>query len=823
MNRFIAWWLRQRYEFYIVAVSVLLVAAAGLLSNDAVTGAETAATKAAATTTGRMADLIAERFSQTARQIDDLQHLGARLTDAFIAHREAGVSFLLTELRRATDQPGSMLVNVLAREPAGGLIWATRPLQGLPVQALDFDYYQAIAVNGRDTFIGRPMFSQLSSRFVIPFAAAERDAGGVLRSITIVALDAHNLKPLVTGFDLDPADTITLLREDGVVLAGSRDLGNRDPAADDSPLPRMPANGALDEIGPDPVFHQRSFLAVRRVPNAALYVVVTRNAAEALAPAAISVREVRTWAALVSVMIVLTGILVIVLFRRARAFRESERRLRDLAVSETTLRQIAAGAPVIIGMQDENRRWIYLNGAVEDIFGLSPGHCMQRAAGFTVLPEDRPMLAAAFDELAKGGGPRLIEVRSRKPDGSVIWIETLASSFVVPNAGGKPTRRFVTILRDITGRKLAEMAIRDAREEIATLLQNSPGAIYKKTFHPNGDQTTAVVNGTERLGYDAATASMPGFVRDRTSHEDWVRREAALSNCLRDGAAIIEYEMLAASGEWRWLRETMNRAEPDGDAQVIVGFVCDITADRRVKRDQAQSERLAGLGTVATGIAHELNQPLAGIMMAAENGLFILENPDLDRCQAAAKFRRIIGQFNRIAEVVDHIRRVGDPPAAVAEPFTMAEAMHGVMILTGQRLKAEGVTIACDFPADLPPIQASCVLFEQVLMHMILNAGDAYGRTGNATAGVPLPRMVVVSASADDGMVHIRIADAAGGIAPDVLDRIFDPFVTTKPGKGMGLGLSISFATVTEAGGRISARNENGGAVFDIRMPAAAA
>ena len=111
----------------------------------------------------------------------------------------------------------------------------------------------------------------------------------------------------------------------------------------------------------------------------------------------------------------------------------------------------------------------------------------------------------------------------------------------------------------------------------------------------------------------------------------------------------------------------------------------------------------------------------------------------------------------------------------------------------------------------------SAIPMEQVLINLISNAIDAYEMLGN-----DVPREVTVNGSVADDHVVLRVTDRAGGIPPHLLSRIFEPFFTTKPpGKGTGLGLALAFGTVVEMGGTITAGNENGGAVFEIRLPKA--
>jgi two-component system C4-dicarboxylate transport sensor histidine kinase DctB len=136
----------------------------------------------------------------------------------------------------------------------------------------------------------------------------------------------------------------------------------------------------------------------------------------------------------------------------------------------------------------------------------------------------------------------------------------------------------------------------------------------------------------------------------------------------------------------------------------------------------------------------------------------------------------------------------------------------------GSKLKFASVTVKWQAEATLPPILGSAISIEQVLINLIANACDAYVAR-QATA--PCKRSIDIHARQEQGMVVIEVQDQAGGIPEAVLPRVFEPFFTTKPvGQGTGLGLSISYGIVTDMGGSITVGNRDGGAWFQLRLPA---
>ena len=232
---------------------------------------------------------------------------------------------------------------------------------------------------------------------------------------------------------------------------------------------------------------------------------------------------------------------------------------------------------------------------------------------------------------------------------------------------------------------------------------------------------------------------------------------------------------------------------------------------RATQNELVQAGKLAALGQMSAAIAHEVNQPLAALRtFMASTRIFAQRG---DGKQVTKNLDLIDGLAERMASITNHLKtfaRKSEPGRP--EPVSVPRAVEGALFLIESQLKAKSVRITRDVQPDVW-VSGYAVQLEQVLVNLIRNALDA-------VADVPRPA-IEIAARADDKTVRISIADNGPGVPAEVIDRIFDPFVTTKPvGKGLGLGLSITYGIVQDFGGRISAANRpQGGAELVVELP----
>ena len=246
-------------------------------------------------------------------------------------------------------------------------------------------------------------------------------------------------------------------------------------------------------------------------------------------------------------------------------------------------------------------------------------------------------------------------------------------------------------------------------------------------------------------------------------------------------------------------------------------MINDMTALKKVQEQLVQSSKMATLGEMATGVAHELNQPLNVIRLAMNNIQNKADRGQADAQYLAAKLEKVVAQVDRASSIIDHMRIFGRKPNSEMALLDPAEVVESAMGLIGEQLRLAGIEVTSDIVDTNSCILGHRVQVEQVLLNLLANARDELDDRKANDKRIALR----VGASEDGKEVRFEVEDNGGGIAPESIDRVFEPFYTTKEvGKGTGLGLSISYGIVTEMGGVLEAHNVKDGACFSMTLPA---
>ena len=227
----------------------------------------------------------------------------------------------------------------------------------------------------------------------------------------------------------------------------------------------------------------------------------------------------------------------------------------------------------------------------------------------------------------------------------------------------------------------------------------------------------------------------------------------------------------------------------------------------------AQSERLASLGILAAGVAHEINNPLGAVMALTALTLEDLKEDDPNR----ENLQEVVRQSERCRDIVKGLLQFSRHSKVNPELADLNKILQNTLSLVTKQAQFLNITVAVNYDPQLPPVMADKSELEEVFMNILINAAQAMQERGTIT--------ITTRHSAADNSVEVLISDTGCGVPPDKIDKLFHPFFTTKEsGQGTGLGLSIAYGIITSHHGSISVESEVGkGSTFKIRLPIASA
>lgn len=519
--------------------------------------------------------------------------------------------------------------------------------------------------------------------------------------------------------------------------------------------------------------------------------------------------EKRTWSGVVSI----------------RLKRSSKRLYYDCVVNAIVKGGDVAGASVlardITGQREKEQRFTQLfeslqegvyictpegrlldaNPALAGILGYANKEELLQAP-----PEALKADATADPPLGRGGSQsgstRTREVHLRRKDGGIAVCQDTSTGVIEEGR----TVRFQGTLVDITEKRTMERQLRGQEEFRRHLLESFPDLILVVDLH--GKYTFVSPRIRELLGYGPEKL-LGTNIEDADSPQEkrelW-RSVATGQSKMASGEFGAQHE----DGNWRTM---LGMASPlldaEGKPSGVIISVRDVTTEKKLEQQIIQSERLAAMGQMIGGFAHELNNPLTSILGMAE----LLQEGGVTeggRKQVAVLHQ----QARRAAEIVQNLQYFARPPAPGRSQVDLNELVQRTVHLQSYPLRKSNITVDFLPESSLPAIVADPNQLMQVFLNLLLNAEQAIRESREkGTIRVRLGR--------NSESVWVVFHDDGPGIAPENLPHIFDPFFTTKrPGRGTGLGLSICKTVLREHGGNIEASSApGGGAVFTITLP----
>ncbi len=355
-------------------------------------------------------------------------------------------------------------------------------------------------------------------------------------------------------------------------------------------------------------------------------------------------------------------------------------------------------------------------------------------------------------------------------------------------------------------RRAREAAV-ESEARYTRLVESASDAIF--TVDANGDLTA--VNRSLERATGKARASLLGMpFHALVDARDQVTVHQALDASVAGQRTRVELRYPSATGEVRFCSLTLTPIGEGDDVSGALGVVRDVTDERRLADQLMQQEKLAAVGQLVSGVAHELNNPLASVMAFAQLLLAAPEGAALDRPAVDA----IHQEAKRAAKIVSNLltfARQHQPERRVTD---LNRVVEDTLELRRYALRIANVDIEARLDENLPLTWADPFQLQQVMLNLVANAEHALAEWDG-------PRAIMITTSHEHGYLVVRVSDSGPGVPIEHQRRIFNPFFTTKPvGEGTGLGLSISDGIVREHGGRIRLESRaGGGASFVIELP----
>jgi two-component system NtrC family sensor kinase len=430
----------------------------------------------------------------------------------------------------------------------------------------------------------------------------------------------------------------------------------------------------------------------------------------------------------------------------------------------------------------------------EELLALEPNSLNFDAA-------QRPVLGRVADER---GSLRTREVTLRRRDGTAAVC--LDTSRAVWDANGAIIR-YQGTLTDITEKRTMEMRIRQQEQFRQKLLESFPDLILVVDLDERYSFASSRIR--DLLGYrpEELVGKKIEDLQDHSPEFLQLYRDVASGRQL---FAASEYGALHRDGSWRTMRASASQLfDTENKLSGVIISVRDITVEKKFEQQIIQSERLAAMGQMIGGFAHELNNPLTAILGMSD----LLKEGEANEARNR-QLSILHQQARRATEIVQNLMYFSRPPAPGKSQVDLNELVERTLHLHAYSLRKNNITVDFLKEQNLPQVMGDPHQLMQVFLNLVLNAEQAIREARDkGTLRIRLGKT--------DKNVSVIFQDDGPGIAPDILPNIFDPFYTTKrPGRGTGLGLSICKAVLKEHSGNIEASSApGGGAVFTVTLP----
>jgi PAS domain S-box-containing protein len=496
---------------------------------------------------------------------------------------------------------------------------------------------------------------------------------------------------------------------------------------------------------------------------------------------------------------------------------ERKRAEEALAGSERNLQLIIDTIPALAWSARPDGSAEYFNQHYLDFIGLAA----EQASGWgwtaAVHPEDLNGLAATWQRIMASEAPGEAEARMRRHDGEYRWLLFRANPLRDETGA---IVKWYGVNTDIEDRKRAEVDLRRAYDSFSDA---------QRLSHTGNFTADIVVDEhiwSEELyrifEFDPAMKITVQAVRDVIHPEDLPSFDAGFARSLGGVDFDLVFRIVPASRNVKHVHAVGHFIERVAGRPLFIGAIQDVTASmaaeealNRARSELAHVARVTAVSALTASIAHEVNQPLSGIITNASTCLRMLDADPPNVEGARETVRRTIRDGNRASDVITRLRALFSKREFTLEPLDLNEATREVITLALSELQQNRIILQSELAEGLPTVTGDRTQLQQVILNLLRNASDAMVDVHDR------PRHLLISTEREvGGRVRVSVRDSGVGLAPQSMDKLFGAFYTTKVG-GMGIGLFVSRSIIASHQGRLWAEpNDDGpGVTFSFSIP----
>ena len=496
-----------------------------------------------------------------------------------------------------------------------------------------------------------------------------------------------------------------------------------------------------------------------------------------------------------------------------------DRKRADVALvnSEREFRHIVNMVPGLIILTQPDGALDGSNQQLLDYFGITLEQVQNWPANGITHPDDVQFNIDTFTSSLKSGEPYDFESRFRRRDGVFRWFQVRGQP--LRDARGEIVRWY-GLMTDIDDRKQGEEELRRSQAFLAAGQRVSNTGTF--SWHVQTDKLTLSEEWRRIYGFTEDEQVTLDRIRERIHPDDHGLLAEKLT-AVREGKGNLDFELrlLSRDGKIKYIRVISQAIEHQDGHRESLGAIQDVSQRRlaeeagdRLRSELARLTSILSLGQMSAAIAHEVNQPLSGIITNASTCLRTLsaDPPDIETALETA--RRTIRDGNRATEVIARLRALFSNRSITFEGIDINDAVNEVVALSASDQRRNGAAVTTSFATALPPVKGDRVQLQQVINNLLRNAIDAVSGVDDRLRLIEIRTEI-----GKNGQVRVAVSDNGIGLQPDGASRIFEAFYTTK-NDGMGIGLSVCRSIIESHGGRLWYQlNEGPGVTMYLSVP----